>query len=57
MDKKVAELLEDVKKLLILDLVTKGVQSKNIAHALGVDNAVISRIAPARKIKKGITAP
>jgi hypothetical protein len=54
MDTKIAELLEDVKKLLILDLVAKGVQSTNIAHTLGVDNAVITRIAPARKIKKGI---
>lgn len=55
MDTKIAGLLEDVRKLLILDLVAKGVQSKNIAHALGVDNAIITRIAPARKIKKGIT--
>jgi FixJ family two-component response regulator len=57
MDTKVAELLEDLKKLLILDLVAKGVQSKNIAYALGVDNAVITRIAPTRKIKKGTTQP
>lgn len=52
MDAKIAALLEDVKKLLILDLVTKGVQSKHIAQVLGVDNAVITRIAPARKIRK-----
>ena len=52
MDAKIAALLEDVKKLLILDLVTKGVQSKHIAHVLGVDKAVITRIVPARKIRK-----
>jgi hypothetical protein len=53
MDKKIAELLEDIKKLLMLDLVAKGVQSKHIAEVLGVDSAVITRIVPARKIKKG----
>jgi len=55
MDKKIAQLLEDVKKLLILDLVAKGVQSKHIARVLGVDNAVITRIVPAREIKRGVT--
>jgi hypothetical protein len=53
MDKKIAALLEDIKKLLILDLVAKGVQSKHIAEVLDVDNAVITRIVSARKIKKG----
>ena len=53
MDKKIAALLDDIKKLLILDLVVKGVQSKHIAEALSVDNAVITRIVSSRKIKKG----
>ena len=53
MDKKIVVLLEDIKKLMILDLVAKGVQSKSIAAVLGVDNAVITRTVPARKIKKG----
>ena len=53
MDKKIAGTAEDIKRLLILDLIVKGVQSKNIAQALGVDNAVITRIVPARKVKKG----
>jgi hypothetical protein len=52
MDQKIASLLEDIKKLLILDLVAKGVQSKHIAQVLGVDNAVVTRIVPARKIKR-----
>jgi hypothetical protein len=53
MDKKIAQLLEDVKRLLILDLVAKGIQSNHIARVLGVDSAVITRIVPAREIKKG----
>lgn len=52
MDEKIADLLEDVKRLLILDLVAKGVQSKHIAKVLGVDNSVITRIVPARQVKK-----
>ncbi len=53
MDKKIVQLLEDIKKLLILDLVAKGIQSKHIARVLNVDNAVITRTVPAREIKKG----
>ena len=52
MEKKVVELLEDIKKLLVLDLINKGMQGKNIAAVLGVDPAVISRIVPSRKLKK-----
>lgn len=52
MDEKIAKLLEDVKRLLILDLVAKGVQSKHIARVLDVDKAVIARIVPAREIKR-----
>lgn len=56
MDAKIAALLEDVKNLLILDLVAKGVQSKHIARVLGVDNAVITRIVPARKVRKDLAS-
>jgi len=52
MDARIASLLEDVKRLLILDLVNKGVQSSHIAQVLGVDKAVITRIVPARRIRK-----
>lgn len=45
-------LLEDIKKLLIMDLLTKGVQATGIANVLGVDKSTISRLVPARKIKK-----
>lgn len=46
---KISRLLEDVKKLLILQLVHNGVQSKDIAAVLKVDPAVISRLVPRKK--------
>ena len=52
MDKKTTDLLEDIKKLLILDLITKGIQAKDIAAVLGVGKSTISAIVPARQIKK-----
>jgi Mn-dependent DtxR family transcriptional regulator len=44
--------LEQIKRLLVLALVQQGVQSKDIASALGVDPATISRMVPTRQIKK-----
>lgn len=44
--------LEEIKRLLILGLIQSGVQSKDIAQALGVNKSTITRIAPARQIKK-----
>jgi predicted transcriptional regulator len=52
MDKKTNDLLEDIKKLLILDLITRGVQAKDIGVVLGVGKSAISAIVPARQIKK-----
>ena len=52
MDKKIIELLEEIKKLLILDLITRDVQAKDIAGVLGVGKSTISGIVPARQIKK-----
>lgn len=52
MDKKTEKLLEDIKKLLVLALICQGVQGKDIAGILGVDPAIISRMVPARQIKK-----
>lgn len=51
-DKKLTELLEDIKKLLILALIRDGVQGKDIAKVLGVDPAVVSRIVSSRRTKK-----
>lgn len=50
MDSRAIELLGDIKKLLILALIKQGVQSKEIAEALGVDPAVISRMISRKKI-------
>ena len=44
--------LEDLKRLAILQLLSSGVQSGQIAKALGVHSSVISRMMPAREIKK-----
>jgi predicted transcriptional regulator len=38
------ELLEQIKRLLILNLSEQGVQGKRIAAVLGVDAAIVSRI-------------
>jgi predicted transcriptional regulator len=53
MDKRVVELLEDLKKLMILDLISRDIQGKDIAAVLGVDPAVVSRIVSKRAKKKG----
>lgn len=52
MEKKAIELLEDIKKLLILDLITRGVQAKDIAGIFGVNKSTITRLVPTRQIKK-----
>ena len=44
--------LEAIKKLLILQLVTSGVHSTTIARAMGVDVSVVSRLVPARRVKR-----
>ena len=51
-NRKTNQLLEDIKKLLILTLIRQGVQGKEIANALRVDPAIISRMVPSRQIKK-----
>jgi DNA-binding NarL/FixJ family response regulator len=48
----VATELADIKRLLILQLLTSGVQTKEIASSLGVANSTISRLVPARDVKK-----
>jgi len=47
-----ADELEAIKRLLILQLITSGVQQTQIASALGVDKSVISRLVPTRKVKR-----
>lgn len=51
----VADELGSIKRLLLLQLITSGVQAKDIAAALGVDQSVISRLVPTRRVKKRST--
>ena len=51
-DNPVVQELADIKRLLILQLLTSGVLSTHVARTLQVDNSVISRMVPARMIKK-----
>lgn len=53
MDKKIASLLEDIKRLMILSLIDRGVKGKRIADVLNVDAAIVSRIVSPKKNKKG----
>jgi len=49
------EVLDAIKRLLILQLITSGVQATDIASALGVDKSTISRLFPTRKVKRPST--
>ena len=51
MNQKTDQLLEDIKKLLILSLIKNDVQGKKIAEVLGVDPAIISRMISPKKKK------
>jgi predicted transcriptional regulator len=51
-DNAVQEELEAIKRLLVLQLITSGVQATDIAKTLQVDKSVISRMVAARKVKK-----
>ena len=51
----VTDELGSIKRLLVLQLITSGIQAKDIASALGVDQSVVSRLVPARKVKKRTT--
>ena len=44
--------LRDIKRLLVLQLISSGVQGAHVAAALQVDAATVSRMVPARRIKK-----
>ncbi len=46
------ELLEQIKRLLVLGLNHQGVQGRRIADVLGVDPAIVSRILSPKKGKK-----
>ena len=48
----VADELDSIKRLLVLQLLTSGIQANAIAAALGVDKSVVSRLVPSRKLRK-----
>lgn len=48
----VQEGLEAIKRLLVLQLITSGVQATDVAKALHVSKSVVSKMVPSRKVKK-----
>ncbi|KKP60707.1 MAG: hypothetical protein UR54_C0009G0037 [Candidatus Roizmanbacteria bacterium GW2011_GWA2_34_18] len=51
MDKNHIRLLEDIKKLLILQLLANGVSDRSIAQILGIDSSTIRHLVSIKKIK------
>jgi hypothetical protein len=51
---RIVELLEDLKRLSIMQLIVSGAQSTHIAEALGIDKSAISRMLPVREIQKAV---
>lgn len=49
---EIATLLDDLRRLAILQLLASGVQASHIAQALGKDKSVISKMLPVRDIQK-----
>ena len=48
---RIAKQLEEIKRLMIVQLIASGVQSAHVADALGVHSSTISRIGPVREIQ------
>jgi hypothetical protein len=46
------QLLEQIRRLLILGLSQQGVEGKRMAEVIGVDPASLSRVLSAKKAKK-----
>lgn len=57
MNKEILDALKDIKKLVMLGLVSNGVQANSIARVLGVGKSSISGIVPTRKVKKAKAKP
>lgn len=47
-----AKELDAIKRLLVLQLLMSGVQANAVAAALGVAKSAVSKLVPARKVKK-----
>ena len=54
MPKDQAELLEDIKRLLVLQLLSSGVSGTTVADVLGMDRGDFSRAFPVKKLLKGM---
>ena len=52
MDKKTHQLLEDIKRLLILELVINGANSEEIANILKINSSTIRHMISIRKTKR-----
>lgn len=51
-DDPVLRELRDIKRLLVLQLISSGVQGAHIATTLQIDAGTVSRMVPARRIRK-----
>lgn len=51
LQRKQIELLEQIKRLLILGLTQQDIQGKRIAEVIGVDPAIVSRIISPKQSK------
>ncbi|MGH3010000.1 MAG: helix-turn-helix domain-containing protein [Gaiellaceae bacterium] len=51
---KLSKQMEDVKRLLVIQLIADGVQGAHIAKALGIDPSTISKMVPARDIQTAL---
>ncbi len=52
MDKKATKLLEEIKKLLMLQLVMNGANSEDIGNALGIDSSTVRHMIAFKRSKK-----
>ena len=51
MDKKHTQLLDDIKKLLILQLLANGVSDKAVAKVLGIDSSTVRHLVSLKKVR------
>jgi IS30 family transposase len=49
---RISEQLEELKRLMVVQLLASGVQSAHIAKALGIHASGLSRMLPVREIQK-----
>lgn len=49
---RISEQLEELKRLMVVQLLASGVQSAHIAKALGIHQSGLSRMLPVRDIQK-----